>query len=113
MLVWESYIQFLYSLKSALQYCTGGSSRSIKQSKFPHKFPYIHLNSYPYKNIYFDNDRAGDFEGENTNITTKEQPGALKLPHTQGPGKGPTIWCIVRSLTLFFYTRGCFQDLNP
>jgi len=32
----------------------------------------------------------------------KGQPGALKLPHTQGPGRGPTIWCIVRSLTLFF-----------
>jgi len=40
------------------------------------------------------------------------QPGALELPHMQGPGRGPTIWCIVRSLTLF-YTRDCFQDLNP
>jgi hypothetical protein len=27
----------------------------------------------------------------------------------QGLGRGPTIWCIVRSLTLF-YTRGCFQE---
>jgi len=40
----------------------------------------------------------------------KGQPGALELPHMQGPGRGPTIWCIVRSLTLF-YTRGCFQNL--
>jgi len=29
------------------------------------------------------------------------QPGALKLPHTQGLGRGPTIWCIVCSLLLF------------
>ena len=29
------------------------------------------------------------------------QPGALKLPHTEGPGRGPTTWCMVRSLTLF------------
>ena len=36
------------------------------------------------------------------NKRAKGQPGALKLPHTQGPGRGPTIWCIVRSLTLFF-----------
>jgi len=41
----------------------------------------------------------------------KGQPGALKLPHTQGPGRGPTIWCIVRSLTLFLHKR-LFQDLN-
>jgi hypothetical protein len=39
----------------------------------------------------------------------KGQPGALE--HMQGPGRGPTIWCIVRSLTLF-YTRGCFQVLS-
>jgi len=32
----------------------------------------------------------------------KGQPGALKLPHRQGSGRGPTIWCIVRGLTLFF-----------
>jgi hypothetical protein len=35
----------------------------------------------------------------------KGQLGALKLPHTQGPGRGPTIWCIVRSLTLFLHKR--------
>lgn len=32
----------------------------------------------------------------------KGQPGALKLPRTQGAGRGPIIWCIVRSLALFF-----------
>jgi len=36
---------------------------------------------------------------------TKGQPDALKLPHTQGPGRGPTVWCIVRSLTLFLHKR--------
>ena len=30
------------------------------------------------------------------------QPGGLKLPLTLGPGRGPTIWCIVRSLNLIF-----------
>jgi len=29
-------------------------------------------------------------------IKKKGQPSALKLPHSQGPGRGPTIWCIVR-----------------
>jgi hypothetical protein len=42
----------------------------------------------------------------------KGQPGALKLPHTQGPGRGPTIWCIVRSLTLFLHKR-LFPGLEP
>ncbi|AET02162.1 hypothetical protein MTR_8g035970 [Medicago truncatula] len=42
----------------------------------------------------------------------KGQPGALKLPHTQGPGRGPTIWCIVRSLTLFLHKR-LFLGLEP
>jgi len=27
-------------------------------------------------------------------MNKKGQPGALKLPHTQGPERGPTIWCI-------------------
>jgi len=42
----------------------------------------------------------------------KGQPGSLKLPHTQGPGRGPTIWCIVRSLTLFLHKR-LFPGLEP
>jgi len=42
----------------------------------------------------------------------KGQPGALKLPHTQGTGRGPTIWCIVRSLTLFLHKR-LFPGLEP
>ena len=40
------------------------------------------------------------------------QPGALKLLHTQGLGRGPTIWCIVRSLTLFLHKR-LFPELKP
>jgi len=42
----------------------------------------------------------------------KGQPGALKLPHSQGPEKGPTIWCIVRSLTLFLH-KWLFPGLKP
>jgi len=42
--------------------------------------------------VFVDNDKR---------IKGKGQPGALKLPHTKGPGRGPTIWCIVRSRTLF------------
>jgi len=42
----------------------------------------------------------------------KGQPGALKLPHSQGPGRGPTIWCIIRSLTLFLHKR-LFLGLEP
>jgi len=30
----------------------------------------------------------------------KGQLGALMLPHTQGLGRGPTIWCIVPSAAL-------------
>ena len=41
----------------------------------------------------------------------KGNPVHLKLPHTQGPG-GPTIWCIVRSLTLFLHKR-LFPGLEP
>jgi hypothetical protein len=48
---------------------------------------------------------------QDTNIK-KGQPGALKLPHMQGPGRGPTIWCIVRSLTLFLHKR-LFPGLEP
>ena len=36
----------------------------------------------------------------------------LKLSHTQCPGRGPTIWCIVRSLTLFLHKR-LFPGLEP
>ena len=46
------------------------------------------------------------------NKEKKGQPGALKLPHSQGPGRGPTIWCIVRSLTLFLHKR-LFPGLEP
>ena len=42
----------------------------------------------------------------------KGNPVHLKLPHTQGPGRGPTIWCIVRSLTLFLHKR-LFPELEP
>jgi len=42
----------------------------------------------------------------------KGQPGVLKLPHTQSLGRGPTIWCIVRSLTLFLHKR-LFPGLEP
>ena len=44
--------------------------------------------------------------------STKGQPGALKLPHTQGLGRGPTIWCTIRSLTLFLHKR-LFPRLEP
>jgi hypothetical protein len=33
----------------------------------------------------------------------------------QGPGRGPTIWCIVRSLTMFLHKRlfpGLYKDSN-
>ncbi|AES75150.1 hypothetical protein MTR_6g027050 [Medicago truncatula] len=42
----------------------------------------------------------------------ERQPGALKLPHTQGPRRGPTIIDVLYAALLCFYTRGCFQDLN-
>jgi len=43
----------------------------------------------------------------------KGQPGALKLPHTQGARKGATIWCIVSSLTLFLTQEAASRYLNP
>jgi len=41
------------------------------------------------------------------------QPCALKLPHMQGPRRGPTILVYCTKPYPAFYTRGCFQDLNP
>jgi len=38
----------------------------------------------------------------------KGRPGALKLPHTQGPGRGPTILVCCMQPYPIFYTRGCF-----
>ncbi|RHN54124.1 putative transcription factor interactor and regulator LIM family [Medicago truncatula] len=42
----------------------------------------------------------------------KGQHGALKLPHTQGSGRGLTIWCIVRNLTLFLHKRLFSGDIS-
>jgi len=46
-------------------------------------------------------------------VYKKWQPGALNLPHMQGPGRGPTILVDCTQPYPIFYTRGCFQDLNP
>jgi len=45
-------------------------------------------------------------------VQKKGQPGALKFPHTQGPGRVPPFGVLYATLPCFFYTRVCFQDLN-
>jgi len=58
------------------------------------------------------NDGSENILAKDLSQGPKGQPGALKLPHTQGSGEGPTIWCIVRSLTLFLHKR-LFPRLEP
>jgi len=44
-------------------------------------------------------------------LTVKGQPDALKLPYTQGLGRGPTIGCMYVVLP-YFLPKRLFQDLN-
>jgi len=43
----------------------------------------------------------------------KRQPGALKLPHTQGPGRGPTIFGVLYATLPYFLHKRLFPGLEP
>jgi len=43
----------------------------------------------------------------------KGQPGALKLPHTQGPGRGPIIIGVLYAALLCFLHKRLFPGLEP
>jgi len=43
----------------------------------------------------------------------KGQPGARKLPHTQGPGRGPTIFGVLYTALPCFLHKRLFSGLEP
>ena len=48
-----------------------------------------------------------------TDKKKKGQPGALKLLHTQGPGRGPTIIGVLYAALLCFLHKRLFLGLEP
>ena len=43
----------------------------------------------------------------------KEQSGALKLPHTRGPERGPTIFGVLDAALPCFLHKRLFPELEP
>jgi len=48
-----------------------------------------------------------------THVKGKGQPDALKLPHTQGPGRGPTIFGVLYAALPCFLHMRLFPRLEP
>jgi hypothetical protein len=46
-------------------------------------------------------------------VNYKGQPGALKLPHTQSPGRGPTIIGVLYAVLPCFLHKRLFPGLEP